>query len=336
MKGTTAGLIRGAGSVGTLVRVPTTLLGGRLPRPDVPSSDVARLPVADRDAGVRVTFMGASTLLVEARDDAGSSTVLVDPFFSRPGVLRCVLTAIAPDHERVDACLHRLGVEQLDAVVVTHSHYDHVMDAPYVARRTGARLVGSSSTAMVGRGAEMAEDDLVELKGGGTVQIGRLGVTLVPSAHVAPVHFPGDIEAPLEAPTPVRSYRVGECFSLHLQVGERAVLVQGSAGSVPGALAGLSADTVYLAVGSLGHLPASTRDSYWDDVVRTVGADRVLVTHWDDLWQASTKRLVPLPYLVDNLPATMRSLRARADAEDVELRWPTPWQPTDPFAGLDP
>ena len=78
MKGTTAGLIRGAGSVGTLVRVPTTLLGGRLPRPDVPSSDVARLPVADRDAGAGARVLaalavGGSLAATALATDAGAA-----------------------------------------------------------------------------------------------------------------------------------------------------------------------------------------------------------------------------------------------------------------------
>jgi len=42
-----------------------------------------------------------------------------------------------------------------------HTHFDHVMDSAVVAERTGARLVGGTSAAEVGRGHGLADDRLV-------------------------------------------------------------------------------------------------------------------------------------------------------------------------------
>ena len=51
----------------------------------------------------------------------------------------------------------------LDAVLCGHSHYDHLLDAPLVARATGAKLVGSRTTCAFGRAAGLTESQLVEI-----------------------------------------------------------------------------------------------------------------------------------------------------------------------------
>ena len=89
---------------------------GRLIRPPVP--DAPPLPAADGASELRVTFVGATTLLV----DDGRTRLLVDPFFSRPGVVRCAVGKIGLHATTIDACLRRLGVERLDAVVASHAH----------------------------------------------------------------------------------------------------------------------------------------------------------------------------------------------------------------------
>lgn len=88
---------------------------------------------------VAVTWWGTNSLLIE--DDR--TRLMIDPYFSRPpGLLGLgfLYKKIAPDEAAVDQGLARAGVDQLDAVLVTHTHFDHVLDAGEVARRTGATL----------------------------------------------------------------------------------------------------------------------------------------------------------------------------------------------------
>ncbi len=314
-------------SPGLLIRAP---LGVHLPGTHPPTTDAPPLPAADQGSDLTATFVGATTLLV----DDGTSRLLVDPFFSRPGAVRCAVGRIGPDARTIDSCLRRLGVDRLDAVVASHSHYDHAMDAPYVARRTGALLVGSRSTTMIGRGFGLPEEQMALVEPEDALQVGTLTVTFARSAHVAPVHFPGQISSPLTPPVRISSYRVGECYSVQIRAGRRAVLVQGSAGSVTGALDGLPTHVVYLAIGVLSRATSAARERYWDEVVTAVGARRVLVTHWDNMWRPLSLPLAPLPSVVDDIPATMRFLAAHAARNGVDLRVPTSWQPTDPFVGL--
>ncbi|MET1133562.1 MAG: MBL fold metallo-hydrolase, partial [Aeromicrobium sp.] len=234
-------------------------------RPDL-STYEALFDVPEAAPGApSVTFGGVSTL---AFDD-GASALLVDGFFSRPPLLRVGLGRIAPDTERIDDGLHRLGLlgpgaSRVEAVVPVHSHFDHVMDSPEVARRTGAVLAGGESTLNVGRGAGLPGDRSRLLTPGTPIAFGPWTVTAVPSAHCPPDRYPGTIDEPLRTPTRAGAYRCGEAWSLlveHAATGP--TLVQGSAGFVPGALDGLRADVAYLGIGQLGLLGTEYIAQYW-------------------------------------------------------------------------
>lgn len=276
---------------------------------------------------LRVTWAGVSTLLL----DDGETALLTDGFFSRPGLLRC-LTRIAPDEPVVRACLDRLGVRGAAAVVCAHSHYDHALDAPLVCRLTGARLVGSASTANIGRGGGLPEERLVVAAAGEPLEFGAFTVTLVESPHSPGDRFPGTVDRPLVPPARPRAWATGTSYAIHVRHRGRRLLVHASANHRPGVLAGMAAETVYLGVGALGRQSAGFRAVYWDEVVAATGARRVVPVHWDDFLRPLSRPLVPLPRLADDFAASMRFLLDRAAATGVELALPVPWRPTDPFA----
>jgi L-ascorbate metabolism protein UlaG (beta-lactamase superfamily) len=207
------------------------------------------------------------------------------------------------------------------------------MDSALVADRTGAQLVGGESAANVGRGHGLAEDRLVVAVGGEPIRLGAYDVTLIESHHSPPDRFPGVIDAPLTPPVKVSAYRCGEAWStlVHHRPSGRRVLIQGSAGFVKGALAGQRAEVVYLGVGQLGVLPPSYLEDYWSETVRTVGARRVILIHWDDFFRPLSKPLLALPYAGDDLDVSIRILDGLAARDGVALHLPTLWRHEDPW-----
>jgi L-ascorbate metabolism protein UlaG (beta-lactamase superfamily) len=97
---------------------------------------------------VTVRFSGTATLLFSD----GQTQWMTDGWFTRPGPLRLLAGKISPDLQAIEQGLANNHVTTLAAVLPLHSHYDHAMDAPEVARRTGAQLLGSESTANIARG----------------------------------------------------------------------------------------------------------------------------------------------------------------------------------------
>ncbi|OBF24016.1 MBL fold metallo-hydrolase [Mycobacterium kubicae] len=303
----------------------------RLGRPDLRRyTDRFNVPPAEAGAALSVTWLGVATLLL----DDGSSALMTDGYFSRPSLAQVGVGKVAPSPPLVDGCLARAKVSRLAAVIPVHTHIDHALDSALVADRTGAQLVGGESAANVGRGYGLAEESLVVAVSGEPITLGAYEATLVRSHHCPPDRFPGQISEPLVPPVRASAFRCGEAWSTlieHRPSGRR-LLIQGSAGYVPGALDGYQADVVYLSVGQLGLQPRSYLDDYWAQVVRAVGARRVILIHWDDFFSPLSKPLRALPYAGDDLDVSIRILDELAAADGVEVHMPTVWQREDPWA----
>lgn len=255
---------------------------------------------------LRATWLGVSALLLSD----GRHAVMIDPFFSRPpGLLPTLFNRpIEPSETRIRAWLERLEVRSLDAVLVSHSHFDHAMDAGVVARLTGARLVGSPSTLQVGRGAQLAESRLVEADPAIPLQFGDFQVSFVESTHAGRTggRPRGEIAAPLVPPARYLDYRLGGTYSILVSHPQGSLLHHGSAGFVPGALDGRHADVAFLGVAMIDAL-----EPYLRETVDAVGASRVIPMHWDDFTRPLDQPLVPIPFLVrlDDFFVDMRRLR---------------------------
>jgi L-ascorbate metabolism protein UlaG (beta-lactamase superfamily) len=303
----------------------------KLGRPDLARySDRFDAPAAEPDSPLSATWMGVATLLI----DDGSSALMSDGYFSRPGLIRVGTGKVAPSPARVDGCLARAKVSRLEAVIPVHTHIDHALDSALIADRTGAQLVGGQSAANVGRGYGLPEDRIVVAVSGERISLGAYDVTLIESHHCPPDRFPGVIDAPLKPPVKASAYRCGEAWSalVHHRPSGRRLLIQGSAGFVKGALAGHRAHAVYLSAGQLGLQPRSYLVDYWTETVRAVGARRVILIHWDDFFRPLSKPLRALPYAGDDLDASMRILDELAAQDGVALHLPTVWRREDPWA----
>ncbi len=286
-------------------------------------------PAALDGAPLTVTWAGVTTLLI----DDGESAVMTDGFFSRPSLAEVGLRTLSPSAPRIDGSLARIGVQRLEAVMPVHTHFDHAMDTALVAERTGAKVVGGTSARQVGRGHGLPDDRLVVVTPGEPITLGAYDVTLIESEHCPPDRFPGVITEPVSPPVRASAYKCGEAWStlVHHRSSDRRLLIVGSAGFVPGALAGQRADVVYLGVGQLGVQPEQYLLDYWAQAVRAVGARRVVLTHWDDFFRPLHKQLRALPYAGDDLDVTMRVLSRLARADGVALHLPTLWQRADPW-----
>lgn len=305
-------------------------------RPPVPQRQVSADSIAPAGR-VRATFVGVSTVLF----DDGHSAVLVDGFFTRPGLLKTALGRVGPDESAVRAGLKRLGVLdgplQLLAVVTVHSHYDHAMDAPLVARLTGAMLVGSASTRFIGLGQGLDASQIEVPDLGEVLRFGPFSMRLIPSLH-SPTpwnngHDGGALTQALVPPVHASRYLEGGSYSVYMEhqspassVEQTRWLIQGSAGYLEGKLDPIQAETVFLGVGTLGRKPTRYKETYWLEVVTAVGARLVVPVHWDDFTIGLDQPLKPFPYWLDNVHSTERFLRGKAALDDVAVYWMAGWE----------
>lgn len=270
---------------------------------------------------ITTTFGGVANVLVSD----GTSRILIDGFFSRPSLARILLGRISPTRRRIDQAVASLGVNTLDEVLVSHSHFDHAMDSPVVADLTGATLAGSPSTRMIARGYGLDRVPFRELRSGEPFSVGAFTVTPVEALHSDDDRFPGEITAPLPLPARAQDYRTGGCFSFHIAHPDGAVFIHPTANFIPGALAGFRADVVYLGAGAAGKKPVAWIEEYWRETVEPLEAAAVRPIHWDAFWRPLSKPLRPLPKRFDRLDVTMREFQ-RLAADGVDVTLPQLWE----------
>jgi L-ascorbate metabolism protein UlaG (beta-lactamase superfamily) len=232
----------------------------------------------------RTSSAGGSSLLIRWLGTAAhvieseTTRIALDPFVTRPGLRRVAAASLAPNTQEI---FDRFGT-RLDAVLCGHSHYDHLLDAPTIARVTGSKLVGSRSTCAFGRAAGVAESQLIEVPSGGrSVTVGDLTIRFIPSLHgrifLGGVPFPGEVRHVASLPVRARDYRMGGAFGILIRAENGAsVYHNGSADLVDAELGDAHADV--LLIGLAGR--QSTRD-YVARLTRALTPKVIVPTHHD-------------------------------------------------------
>jgi L-ascorbate metabolism protein UlaG (beta-lactamase superfamily) len=156
---------------------------------------------------------------------------------------------------------------------------------------------------------------------------GQFTVTPVGAHHGDDDVYPGQISQPLPVPARMRRFRSGGCFSFHIAHPDGNVIIQATTGVTPGSWNSHPADLIYLGIGGIGRKKASWMSEYWRQSVIAPGASTVLPVHWDALWRPLSKPLKPIPRLLDNTSATVRTLSSYGARDHVAVRLPVPWIP---------
>jgi len=230
-------------------------------------------------SGVKLRYLGTAGFILEG----DGHTLAIDPFVSRPS-LREMPFRLRPKTEIIDEV-----IPYADDVLVGHAHYDHVLDAPYLCQRTGARLIGSPSVANVGRAAGLPECQIVCTTGNETIQSGPTLIKGLPSLHgkvLGRVPLPGIIEAPPSWPPRLRELRHGQVLNWYIEIAGKRIVHIDSADFIDEELEGHEADIVCLcAVGR------QYRPDYVKTVVEKLNPRIIIPCHWD--WLFTPYRVGP-------------------------------------------
>ncbi|MEM1124182.1 MAG: MBL fold metallo-hydrolase, partial [Bacteroidota bacterium] len=241
-----------------------------------------------QNGDVKVQFAGITTLLIS--DD--STTILTDGFFSRFPSEQFYFDSVAPKMEDITWALERLGNPEIDAVFTGHSHFDHAMDAPEVAKRTGALLYGSRSTANIARGWQLPERQIRLVADKQPVQIGEFKVTPILSNHYigltedGQAQFPKDTIdeenlVPLVPPVKIGAYKMGGAYNFLITHPNDTFLIVPSAGWRKGSMENIRANKILLGIGGFGAQTAEYQSLYFQETVDKVQANQIYLIHWD-------------------------------------------------------
>jgi L-ascorbate metabolism protein UlaG (beta-lactamase superfamily) len=254
------------------------------------------------------------------RLDVGHASIAFDPFVTRPGLLRTFFR-----RPRIDDALVADRFSDLDAAFVGHTHYDHAMDLPAVARASPhARIHGSPTTVELCRRLGVGGGRLVAVADRDRLEVGPFAVEVVASDHgVVPIFGCFDrieLKGGGVPGTPFR-YPRGAVFAWRVEVGGRSLHVQGSAGIDDAALERQPPVDVLLAC-----LAARQRTT---DYLKRLGArlrPKVLVPlHHDNFYRPLSKP--PKPVLCLRWKSFLRDAR-ELEAEHGTVLWRPPFDRT--------
>ncbi len=238
-----------------------------------------------KTSGLTIQFLGNTNILL----DDGETRILTDGFFSRPSAARLVLGKVKPNEKRIHACLESAGISKLDAVIPVHSHYDHALDAPSVAKITGAKLIGSSSTLMIGQGAGLAPEQMQLAPLDSAISIGKFNIRFIASRHW---EYPSKkqcerlldqgITEPLLAPASIYEFKEGISYTILIEHEGASIAIHGSAGFKENSLIDCDVDIVFLSIAGLEAMDQAYNDAYQEHTIEALHPEVIIPIHWDD------------------------------------------------------
>lgn len=232
----------------------------------------------------------------------GKTTILLDPVVTRPEIWRLPLGPLRPD-----AALSARVFPRADFILIDHAHFDHAVDMPDVAKRTGAVVVGSESAARLARAQGVPQDKIKTVAGGETLRLGTFTVSVRRSRHapILGVREPMSGLAPDEGrPLWFHEYRQDAALTYHLRSPAGSVWFHPTSTFAPGELAGLEAATLIFGVTGVPW----TESTLAAVAAESPGVKVLLPSHYDNFFQPRARGLALMPGL--DLEA-LRALAAR-------------------------
>ena len=242
-----------------------------------------------------------------------NATLLIDPCFSRPGMGEVFFRRLTPDREAVEKRLR--AMKSVQAVVVSHTHFDHVLDVPVVAARCAGPVLGSRSLANL-MGAHGLESRVRVCAPGEMIRIDhRLEITMLPSVHgrmmLGRIPYPGRIDSQPRLPMRAGDFKVGQVYAPKIQLDGQGFLHVGSAGFLDETLKGQTCDVLFLCVPGWDRTPG-----YPERIIAATRPSTVVLFHHDNFFKpmgphgrVESFRFIKMQALVERIRKTNPEVR---------------------------
>ena len=215
-------------------------------------------------------------------------TILIDPYISRvklgtghPDDKR--KTVLRSDYYESDSNLIDSLIDKVDFILVHHSHFDHLADVPYIARKTGAKVIGTETTINILKAYDIPTEQLYPVKGGEDYQFENFSVRVIPSIHSAlnDKHYidSREYKKPPKAPLKVSEFIEGGSLMFLARFDSHKILTMGSMNFVERELYGIKPDILLAGVNQsqLGLY------NYNQRLINVTNKPKYIIpTHWDN------------------------------------------------------
>ena len=271
------------------------------------------LPLAK---GLELTWLGTAAFRLAYQ----GVVVWIDPYVTRlplPDLLR--RKVVPPSSEAIGR-----WIDRADAVLVGHTHFDHALDVPAIARRTGCKVYGSTSLANLMQLYGLREQAVV-VEPHRDYEVGPFKLHFVPSQHSKlqlglRVPFAGELTCDhIDDLTP-QAYRCGQVWGIHIEVAGMRFYHQGSADFVEDELTDRDVDVFMCGISGRRFTPR-----YVERIVAQLAPGAIVPTHYDDFFRPLDDKVqfsfnVNLTGFADEVRAASRDLPIHAMELGVTCR----------------
>jgi L-ascorbate metabolism protein UlaG (beta-lactamase superfamily) len=230
-------------------------------------------------AGLEVEWLGVSGY----RFTHEGHTLFVDPYISRVPLRDLLLRRRAlPDGAALERFVRAPG--KTVGVLVGHTHFDHAVDAPALARRLDCKAYGSASLINLMALHGMAER-AVEVEPYRVYDLGPFEVSFTPSVHSKlllglTVPYDGELTCEhLDSLSPA-AYRCGQVWGISIAAAGVRFYHQGSANLVDDAIRERGVDVFLAGVAGRGFT-----ERYWQRILPLLEPRAVVPTHYDNFFR---------------------------------------------------
>lgn len=137
-------------------------------------------------AVVEARWLTVSSVLL----DDGKTKILFDPAWTRPGIKHLLnLSPFKSDEALVSDVLKKNYLDRIDAVFVSHSHFDHSIDAPMVSKLSGAVLYTDTSSERIARAYGDPKIRTISIIPELEIRVGDFLITPIPRKHSQILHL---------------------------------------------------------------------------------------------------------------------------------------------------
>jgi L-ascorbate metabolism protein UlaG (beta-lactamase superfamily) len=195
-------------------------------------------------------------------------TLLVDPYLSRIPVVKVLFCRIKPDEQKVFN-----QITAADAILVTHSHFDHLMDVPLIAKKFGSPVYGSPNTCSLLERCAVPLSNIRTAAPGDAFSIGPFNVTVRKSSHsYIPFLYNRKLPKTPDPPCHAFDFVLDFHYSYRIGAGSRTYLTD------PGREAGKDAVDVLF----INTLQGSR---IVRNILNSIDAKVVVPLHWDNYFK---------------------------------------------------
>ena len=203
----------------------------------------------------------------------GETKILIDPFLTRQ-------QAVASEEWKTDEEAVLNVINGADYIFAGHSHADHIGDIPFIAKRFGAKVIGSRTTVNLSLSAGVDKAQLTTISGGEKLDFKDFSVQVIKSQHGILTRDgrkgqprSAEITRPLAGPILGKHFVEGGSYLYYFTFGKLRLLHQSTGNFIAENLQGIEPDVAILAENS---------NYDWPGAIKILRPKTVIVHHYDD------------------------------------------------------